>query len=312
MAEPKKLGDLLNNLETDSQHQQENMTSLNEPNKPCSICGEPMQIVEDEYRFVWRCKKSACCEEKKRRCCEKKAEDDFPPMYRGAKITDCVYPENILGWINNPLPGLLTFYGGTGNGKTRLMYAIIAHLRRQGKEIELWQVPALLKHLQVLCGTDSAEEDAEVKRLCRIEDTLCLDDLGAEKVTEFTLQDFYMILAEREQWQLPTLITTNLTPKQISTLLSERIASRIAGGMLIHFTGEDRRLTRKSPPSASAAESRLDPDVVSLRAHDKEGAGISETTVAGSSSPLPPEILADTEEMKNWEPPAPADDTLPF
>ena len=221
--------------------------------KPCAICGTlmPFRCDMETGETFCRCLKPECNAEKKRRREEKikqdrerNAENEFPPMYRGAKLSDCGFEKEILAWLESPLPGLLTFSGTAGNGKTRMMYAVIAHLRRQGKYPEDWRVAFLLKRLQVMCGQDAAEEEKEVKRLCHAEQVLCLDDLGTEKVTEFTLQDFYLILAEREQWQLPTLITTNLTLEQISESLGDRIASRIAGGIVLKFSGKDKRVER--------------------------------------------------------------------
>ena len=46
---------------------------------------------------------------------------------------------------------------------------------------------------------------------------------------------------------LPTIFTSNITLKEISVLMSDRIASRIASGDVFELKGSDRRLSNKPP-----------------------------------------------------------------
>ena len=74
---------------------------------------------------------------------------------------------------------------------------------------------------------------------------LLLDDLGAEKVSDFTLQTLYDLLDRRYGECLETLITSNLTLGQLAEhygLHGDRLASRIAGmGTTLAIKGKDRR-----------------------------------------------------------------------
>ena len=76
--------------------------------------------------------------------------------------------------------------------------------------------------------------------------TLCIDDIGAEKMTAFVQQITYYIINYREQEMLHTLITSNFSLQQIDEQIDTRVSSRI-GGMckIIKLTGEDRRLKRE-------------------------------------------------------------------
>lgn len=76
--------------------------------------------------------------------------------------------------------------------------------------------------------------------------TLCIDDLGVEKMTEFVQQITYYIINEREQEVLHTLITSNFSLQQIANQINPRISSRI-GGMckIVKLAGKDRRLEKK-------------------------------------------------------------------
>lgn len=70
-----------------------------------------------------------------------------------------------------------------------------------------------------------------------------LDDLGAEKTTEFSLQTLYIILNRRYNEQLQTIITSNLTLDEVKDKLGDRIASRIAGMCkVIELKGKDKRV----------------------------------------------------------------------
>jgi len=57
---------------------------------------------------------------------------------------------------------------------------------------------------------------------------LIIDDLGAEKESEWTIQTFYYILNKRLNDLRPTIITTNLTINEIELKMNPRIASRLA------------------------------------------------------------------------------------
>jgi DNA replication protein DnaC len=72
---------------------------------------------------------------------------------------------------------------------------------------------------------------------------LCLDDLGAEKITDWSRQMLYLIIDRRYRDIRPSIITSNLTIKQIAQQVDDRIASRIAEtSEVIKLTAEDRRL----------------------------------------------------------------------
>jgi DNA replication protein DnaC len=73
---------------------------------------------------------------------------------------------------------------------------------------------------------------------------LILDDLGAEKSSEFTIQSLYLIIDRRYSEIRPTIITSNLSLGQISEKVGDRIASRIAGMCrVVELKGRDRRLS---------------------------------------------------------------------
>lgn len=72
---------------------------------------------------------------------------------------------------------------------------------------------------------------------------LIIDDLGAEKPTEYVRQATYYIINHREMNLLPTFITTNFSMDHLDENLDPRISSRISGmGEIIRFEGKDGRV----------------------------------------------------------------------
>ncbi len=76
-------------------------------------------------------------------------------------------------------------------------------------------------------------------------DLLIIDDLGAEFPTQFTNSAIGNIINERLYENRPTIISTNLTAKELTERYSERTASRIFGEYRrLLFVGEDIRFLK--------------------------------------------------------------------
>jgi DNA replication protein DnaC len=76
-------------------------------------------------------------------------------------------------------------------------------------------------------------------------DMICLDDLGTERNSEAAQQNIYYILDERYRKCLNTIITSNLTLKEIDKY-DPRIASRLSEmGKVIEFNCSDYRTRKK-------------------------------------------------------------------
>lgn len=73
-------------------------------------------------------------------------------------------------------------------------------------------------------------------------DILCLDDLGAEKMSDFKRESLYYLIDERYKNNLSIIITSNFTIQQLDEL-EPRIASRLQEmGKILYFRGQDYRL----------------------------------------------------------------------
>jgi DNA replication protein DnaC len=72
-----------------------------------------------------------------------------------------------------------------------------------------------------------------------------LDDLGRERVSDWTGEVIYALVNARYEAMLPTIVTSNLTPKELGEGPYWPALSRLAeDGELIEVKGPDRRLQR--------------------------------------------------------------------
>ena len=149
-------------------------------------------------------------------------------------------------FIENPADIVLT--GVPGTGKTHLAVAILRELV-EGKKIKnemdarFIPVPELLAEIRASYRDGGPDEREIIDNYSRLP-FLVLDDLGAEKTTEWSITTLYLIIDRRYRNMRPTIITTNLSLEQIAKALSERISSRLASGKVLLLTGQDYRMKR--------------------------------------------------------------------
>jgi DNA replication protein DnaC len=92
-------------------------------------------------------------------------------------------------------------------------------------------------------GSENTEESIiEEYSDCRL---LVLDDLGAEKTSEWSLQTLYTIIDRRYREERQTIITSNLSLDELASQVDDRIASRLSElCRVVRLAGEDRRVKR--------------------------------------------------------------------
>jgi DNA replication protein DnaC len=104
-------------------------------------------------------------------------------------------------------------------------------------------VPNLLLELRGSFKDKAESTEQDIVQEYSTVDMLILDDLGAEKSSEFSIQSLYLIIDHRYSEMRDTIITSNLSLREISEKVGDRIASRIAGMCrVIELKGRDRRL----------------------------------------------------------------------
>ena len=146
--------------------------------------------------------------------------------------------------------------GSVGTGKTVFMCSMIkkylqekVYLPRKENEFydrnyrcKFISFPAWIMSLQGAFKHSEIDPFSLADGIAKFKGILAIDDLGAEKLTEWVKQIIYFVINEREQRELITLITSNFSLDEIDEQIDSRISSRIAGMCnILVFKGEDRR-----------------------------------------------------------------------
>jgi DNA replication protein DnaC len=130
--------------------------------------------------------------------------------------------------------------GPTGCGKTHLAISIIK--KQCGNSIFI-TVPDLLLKIRSSFNGGAETEDGIIAEYSSVP-VLVLDDLGAEKTSEYSITTLYIILDRRIRECRQTIITTNLTQQEIEKTFGARIASRLSGMENIKINMPDYRKKR--------------------------------------------------------------------
>ncbi len=138
--------------------------------------------------------------------------------------------------------------GCTGSGKTHLAVAMMADYVRSHDDNALFTaLPDLLLEIRASFSDRAKTTEKELVELSSSRQFMVLDDLGAEKPTDFTIATLSLILDRRIRQGRQTIITTNLTLDAIENYSNSRIASRISEMELIKVSLPDYRKKRQLP-----------------------------------------------------------------
>jgi DNA replication protein DnaC len=138
----------------------------------------------------------------------------------------------------------LWLMGDVGTGKTTLAMLVSRHAIEAGRTVAIYSLPRLLARIRRTYDADSREDSylTFFDRLTSV-DLLHVDDLGAEKSSDWVLEQLYAIVDERYQSQRAMIVTTNLRVDQLEEQIGQRTVSRlveICGDPLPLF-GDDLR-----------------------------------------------------------------------
>lgn len=230
----------------------------------CGKCNSPKQVIvpwpdgtEHKVGCLCRCAKDEYDAAERRRAAEQEQqrinalrvngiqdkslrgctfENARPlPMIEKAKRYADKWPEMKAENI-----GLL-LWGDTGNGKTYTAACIANALIDRGTPV---LVTSFNKILSAVTGMFADERVAYLNSLQEFS-LLVLDDLGAERQSQFALETVYAVIDNRYKAKLPIIVTTNTpmtTLKNAPDMDYQRIYDRVLEMCVpLHFTGESLR-----------------------------------------------------------------------
>lgn len=166
-----------------------------------------------------------------------------PAKYLESDFMSFAGNDKLVSELDKWSGGSVVLFGNTGCGKTHLAVAMMkksisahihAEIERNSSQPKSYEprfksAPELLLEIREAFRPGAEESEREIiNRYCTA-DLLVLDDLGSEKTSEYSIATLYLIIDRRDRELMPTIITTNLSQKEIEEKLGARIASRLAG-----------------------------------------------------------------------------------
>jgi DNA replication protein DnaC len=146
----------------------------------------------------------------------------------------------------------LWFDGPVGTGKTSLAILLAKAAKDAGRSYAVYPVPRLLAEIKRTFDRDASDSYLGFfRRLCSV-DLLVLDDLGAEKQTEWVLEQLYSIVNERWQDRRSIVVTTNIpdpdpeAPGRMLRASARELRERVSSGRVdARDVDELRRLVER-------------------------------------------------------------------
>ena len=141
----------------------------------------------------------------------------------------------------------LFFYGTVGTGKSFLSGCVAKKLMDQGHSVIYFGATGLFDLLSSTSfDTKSREERQNTYSDLYQCDLLIIDDLGTELTNQFTASQLFSLLNERNIGRKATIISTNLSLRELQDRYSDRIFSRITSNFEVcKLTGPDIRMYQK-------------------------------------------------------------------
>jgi DNA replication protein DnaC len=218
---------------------------------PYGLCDGGGFLVDEATRVAAPCR---CRPQRVERARARSLSAVIPKKYRGASfdrppVTDMPGPQvqvvkRFVRQIDENLDAGrgLWFYGTVGTGKTTLAMLVSRAALDAGRSVAIYSLPRLLAEIRATFETDSEGSYVDfLDRLAAV-DLLHVDDVGAERTSDWVLEQLYAIVNARYEDERSVTITTNLERDDLVEQIKERTVSRLEEMCtLVPLYGEDAR-----------------------------------------------------------------------
>ncbi|MDD6645981.1 MAG: ATP-binding protein [Oscillospiraceae bacterium] len=151
------------------------------------------------------------------------------------------YAENFS--LNSPS---LMMKGATGLGKTHLSLSIANEVINKGYGVVYVSAPMILSKLEKQHFSYAYDDEEDTLNTLVSCDLLIFDDLGTEFQSSYTSSTIYNIFNTRLLNGKPTIMSSNLTLKDMEKCYTPRFVSRVMGSCAkLDFIGKDIRVPRR-------------------------------------------------------------------
>jgi DNA replication protein DnaC len=141
----------------------------------------------------------------------------------------------------------LWFMGPVGTGKTSLAMLVSKAALEAGRSVAIYSLPRLLNQIREEAHHPERSHIDLLDRLTAV-NLLHLDDVGAERATDWVLEELYSIVNARYEDSRSIVITTNLDDrKALQEQIGERTVSRLTEMCKeLPVLGHDRRMDMRA------------------------------------------------------------------
>ena len=136
----------------------------------------------------------------------------------------------------------LWLMGPVGTGKTTLAMLVSQAALSAGRSVAIYSLPRLLNEIRDTHRAERSHVDL-LDRLTAV-DLLHIDDVGAERTTDWVLEELYSIVNARYEDERSMVITTNILDREaLCEQITERTVSRLTEMCdELPLLGHDRRM----------------------------------------------------------------------
>lgn len=158
-----------------------------------------------------------------------------PPRYVDAALSAVVDRDPAVGAALSAWTGSenLILTGSLGTGKTFAALAVVRPAVEGGRTVVYWSTGRLLQELR-----PGAESTSALLGSLLAADVLVLDDLGVEKVSEWTSEQLTIVIDDRYQNLRPIVVTTNDLGSLVSSTRARGESRLIHGATVIGLDGK--------------------------------------------------------------------------